>query len=167
MLFRSLGDAMVRDLDRQYCHTPAGDAALRALAAKMGAGVAVRSVEVADFPLVNAITLPGGRIIIFDGLLQQAQSADEVAGVLGHEMGHVEHRDTLKAMIRQMGLKVVMGGFDGKVGNYVNGVLNLSYSRSAESEADQASVVSLKRANINPSDTAAFFTRLEIGRAHV
>ncbi|WP_341873239.1 M48 family metalloprotease [Sphingobium fuliginis] len=54
--------------------------------------------------------MAGGRIILFDGLVQQAKSADEVAGVLGHELGHVRHRDTMTGLIRQLGLSVVLGG---------------------------------------------------------
>nr|WP_244309783.1 M48 family metalloprotease [Sphingobium fuliginis] len=43
-------------------------------------------------------------------MVQQAKSADEVAGVLGHELGHVRHRDTMTGLIRQLGLSVVLGG---------------------------------------------------------
>src|SRR5262249_27608717 len=41
----------------------------------------------------NAIALPGGRIYVFDGLIKRAETADEVAGVIAHEIGHVAHRD--------------------------------------------------------------------------
>src|SRR5215472_11612519 len=44
---------------------------------------------------VNAIALPGGRVYVFQGLLDKAQSADELAGVIAHEMGHVAHRDAV------------------------------------------------------------------------
>lgn len=45
--------------------------------------------------MVNAVTLPGGRIVIFSGLLKAATSPDEVAGALGHELGHVRHHDAV------------------------------------------------------------------------
>jgi predicted Zn-dependent protease len=44
-------------------------------------------------PVPNAFALPGGRIYLLNGLLQKAESADEIAGVIAHEMGHVSHRD--------------------------------------------------------------------------
>ena len=42
--------------------------------------------------MVNAVALPGGRIILFQGLIDKAKSADEVAGVLAHELGHLRRR---------------------------------------------------------------------------
>lgn len=155
-----LGDAMVGDFGGRICHTPEGTAALNRLAAKIDPDRTARTIEVANIPMVNAITLPGGRIILFDGLLQQAQSADEVAGVLGHEIGHVEHRDTMAALVRQLGLSVVLGGFNGNVGGYVNGLLSLSYGREAEATADKVSIGRMRAANISPADTAAFFDRV-------
>jgi Zn-dependent protease with chaperone function len=58
---------------------------------------------------VNAITLPGGRIYVFNGLLTQADSVDEVAGVLGHEIGHVAHRDGTKSVLETAGLSLLFG----------------------------------------------------------
>ena len=49
--------------------------------------------EVLASPVPNAFALPGGRIYLLNGLLQKAESADEIAGVIAHEMGHVSHRD--------------------------------------------------------------------------
>jgi hypothetical protein len=155
-----LGDAMVGDFGGRLCRTPQGTAALNRLTAKIDPGGTARTIDVANIPMVNAITLPGGRIIIFNGLLQQAASADEVAGVLGHEIGHVEHRDTVAALVRQLGLSVVLGGFNGNVGGYVNGLLSLSYGRDAEAAADKVSIGRMQAANISPADTAAFFDRM-------
>jgi Zn-dependent protease with chaperone function len=160
-----LGDAMIGDFGGRFCRTEPGRAALDRLVAELGAERAgVRSVEVANIPIVNAITLPGGRIIIFQGLLAQAGSADEVAGVLGHEIGHVRHRDTMAALIRQLGLSVVLGGMDGNVGGLVTGALSLSYGRDAESAADDYAIGALHGAAIAPDATAAFFDRLGGGK---
>ncbi|MFC3442602.1 M48 family metallopeptidase [Sphingobium rhizovicinum] len=155
-----MGDAMVGDFGGRFCHTPAGDAALHALVARIDPKGEARQVEIANIPIVNAVTLPGGRIILFDGLVQQAGSADEVAGVLGHELGHVRHRDTLTGLVRQMGLSVVLGGFGGNAGGYLNGVLSLSYGRDAESAADGVAIGQMQAAAISPAGTAAFFERM-------
>ncbi|QGP80051.1 M48 family metallopeptidase [Sphingobium sp. CAP-1] len=155
-----MGDAMVGDFGGRVCHTPAGDAALRALVRRVDPRGEAREVALANIPLVNAVTLPGGRIILFDGLVQQAGSADEVAGVLGHELGHVRHRDTMAGLVRQLGLSVVLGGFGGNGGSYLNGVLSLSYGRDAESAADAVAIDQMRDAAISPAGTAAFFARM-------
>lgn len=158
-----LGDAMVGDFGGRFCRTPEGVAALDKLIAKMDPEADARAVEIANIPMVNAIALPGGRIILFDGLLRKAASPGEVAGVLGHELGHVRHRDTLAGLLRQLGLSVVLGGFSGDVGGYVNGLLSLSYGRNAEARADAASIEAMKAANISPADTSEFFARMGKG----
>ena len=160
----ALGDAMVGDFGGRFCRTAEGRRALDRLGAELGRDAAgVRTVEVANIPIVNAITLPGGRVMLFQGLLDQARSADEVAGVLAHEIGHVRHRDTLAALIRQLGLSVVLGGFNGNVGGAVNSMLSLSYTREAESAADGYAIEALAKADIAPDATAAFFDRLGKG----
>ncbi|MFT3968259.1 MAG: M48 family metallopeptidase [Sphingobium sp.] len=160
-----LGDAMIGDFGGRFCRTPKGRAALDRLAAQLGAEQAgVRSVEVANIDMVNAVALPGGRVMIFNGLLEQAKSADEVAGVLAHEIGHVSHRDTMAALLRQLGLSVVLGGVDGNLGGVLNGALSLSYGRDAERAADGYAIAQLGRAAIAPDATAAFFDRLGHGK---
>ncbi len=160
-----LGDAMIGNLGGRFCRTAPGRAALDRLAAELGAKQAgVRAVEVANIPMVNAVALPGGRVMIFEGLLKQAKSADEVAGVLAHEIGHVRHRDTLAALIRQLGLSVLLGGMDGNVGGLVTGALSLSYGRDAERAADGYAIDALRSATISPDPTAAFFDRLGGGK---
>lgn len=160
----ALGDAMVGDFGGRFCRTDKGRAALDRLADELGAGEGgVRSIEVADIPMVNAVALPGGRIILFEGLLKQAGSSDEVAGVLAHEIGHVRHRDTIAALLRQLGLSVVLGGVDGNVAGAINGLLSMTYSRDAERAADAYAIDRLARAAISPDATAAFFDRLSGG----
>ncbi len=160
-----LGDAMDGDMGENVCRTAPGKAALDRLAGQLGAQAAgVRSVQVVDVPIVNAVTLPGGRILIFDELLRQARSGDEVAGVLAHEIGHVSHRDTLAALLRQLGLSVLLGGADGNIGGLVSGALSLSYGRDAERAADGFAIDALHTARISPAPTAAFFDRLGGGK---
>jgi len=155
-----LGDAMVGDFGGRLCETPASRAALEKLRRQLGPDVPIRSIAIANIGMVNAVALPGGRILLFNDLLSEAKSPDELAGVLAHEIGHVRHRDTMAALVRQLGLSVVLGGFDGQVGGAVNGLLAMSYSRDAERAADGYSIAALRAANISPLPTAAFFDRL-------
>jgi beta-barrel assembly-enhancing protease len=156
----SLGDALVGDFGGRFCHTPAGDAALQKLVASLDAAPQDLRVEVANIDMLNAVALPGGNVILFDGLLKQARSPDEVAGVLAHEIGHVRERHVMQALLRQMGLAVVLGGVDGNSGAMVNNMLAMSYSRDAEAEADAYAMQALGSANISPVGTASFFDRL-------
>lgn len=156
----SLGDALVGDFGGRFCHAPAGDAALQKLVASLDAAPQDLRVEVANIDMLNAVALPGGNVILFDGLLKQARSPDEVAGVLAHEIGHVRERHVMQALLRQMGLAVVLGGVDGNSGAMVNNMLAMSYSRDAEAEADAYAMQALGSANISPVGTASFFDRL-------
>ena len=157
---RGLGEAMVGDFGRRGCESPAGVEALDALVKRIDPNDPGLEVHVINLDMVNAVTLPGGRIVIFNGLLKQAANPDEVAGVLGHELGHVRHHDTTEALIRQLGLSVLLGGFEGHVGGYTNALLATAYSRRAEANADRYSIDTLRDANISPVPTAGFFRRL-------
>ena len=157
---QKLGDAMVGDLGGRFCKGPGGEAALAALVRRIDPGGRAVDVHVVHIAMVNAVTLPGGKILVFDGLLKQANSADELAGVIGHELGHVRHGDVMQALVRQAGLSVLLGGFGGNMGGNLNTMLSASYSRGAESAADDYAIYALKHAQISPHDTAGFFTRL-------
>ena len=157
---QKLGDALVGDFGGRFCHTPAGSAALKKLVASLDTNPQDLRVEVAKINMINAVALPGGNVILFDGLVTQAKSPDEVAGVLAHEIGHVREKHVMQALLRQMGLAVVLGGIDGNSGALVNNVLSMSYSRKSEAEADAHSMKALGNANISPVGTASFFDRL-------
>lgn len=157
---QSIGDALVGDFGGRFCHTPAGTAALKKLTASLDDNPGDLQVEIAKIDMINAVALPGGKVILFDGLVKQARSPDEVAGVLAHEIGHVRKKHVMQALLRQMGLAVVLGGVDGNSGAVVNNMLAMSYSRSAEAEADAHSMKVLGKASISPVGTASFFNRL-------
>jgi hypothetical protein len=157
---RSLGDALVGDFGGRFCDTKAGKAALAKLTGSLDDNPKDLQVEVANIGMLNAVALPGGKVLLFQGLLDQAKSPDEVAGVLAHEIGHVREHHVMQGMLRQMGLAVVLGGFDGSGGGTLNSMLSTTYTRDAEREADDHSMAALKKANISPVPTAAFFDRL-------
>ncbi|NJM50023.1 MAG: M48 family metallopeptidase [Sphingomonadales bacterium] len=153
---QQLGDALVGDFGGRFCDTPKGKKALAKMAAQMDGDVSDIEVQVANIDMLNAVALPGGKVIIFNGLLQDTPSADAVAGVLAHEIGHVRKRHVMQSLIRQMGLSVLMGGMDGNVGGTLNGILSMGYSRAAESEADKHAIEVLAKSNISPIPTADF-----------
>ena len=97
-------------------------------------------------PEANAIALPGGNIYVFQGLIDKAQTADEVAGVIAHEIGHVVNRDGTRAILQASGLSLVFGML---LGDFVGGgamvfaaesLLKSAYSRDKEAAADTYAV---------------------------
>ncbi len=158
---RRAGDAVIGDMGNTLCHTPAGDAALQRLAAKIDPERPLTRVDIANIDMVNAVALPGGRVVVFDGLVQEAESADELAGVVAHEIGHVRERHVMQALLRQFGLSILLGGINSDLGSGIFGIASTSYTRSAEREADDYARKRLAAADISPLGAAAFFKRLK------
>src|SRR5207248_8127416 len=104
----------------------------------------------------NAYALPGGRVYMLNGLLMKAKTPDEVAGVLAHELGHVQHRDGLRRIIQTGGTSFLFGLLFGDVmgGGAVifaaRSVLNASYSRDAERAADAFAVETMHKLGRSP-----------------
>jgi len=156
---RRMGDAMVGDFGHRICHTRAGDAALATLAAKLDPGGEPIRVGVANVPIVNAVALPGGQVLLFNGLVQGTKDPDEIAAVLAHEIGHVRKRHVMTALLRQFGVSILTAGAGTGLGNQAFGIAELGYSREAESEADEFARARMARAHISPEGGARFFER--------
>ncbi len=69
-------------------------------------------------PEANAIALPGGHIYVFQGLIDKAETPDELAGVIAHEIGHVAHRDGTRSVLQAAGLSFLFGML---LGDFVGG----------------------------------------------
>src|SRR6185369_3292816 len=90
----------------------AGPAAFSSLvSAVRGAAGMDTSVETAVLlnPIPNAFALPGGKVYLFSGLLAKAENAEEIAGILAHEMGNVKHRDNIRNLIYNGGTSFLIG----------------------------------------------------------
>jgi Zn-dependent protease with chaperone function len=117
------------------------DKIVRRLEAAAALPFALRT-EVVRRDEANAIALPGGQVYVFRGLIDKAANADEIAGVIAHEIGHVVHRDGTKALLQGAGLSFLFGML---LGDFVGGgavviaaktILQSSYTREAETAAD-------------------------------
>ena len=115
----------------------------------------------ADPQTVNAFALPGGQVFITFGLLRLLDTEDEVAGVLGHEIGHVVGRHSneqmAKAQLSQglVNAVVMAGGSDygmtaGQIAQFVTQLKTTAYGRDDELESDQLGVRFMKRAGYDP-----------------
>jgi hypothetical protein len=167
---KNFGDSLVGDFGGRYCAGEGGQAALDKLALKLSPGAKSMKFRVVSAGVVNAAAFPGGNILIFDELLKESDGPDELAGVLAHEIAHVEERHTTETMIRQLGIGIFVAGFGGTTGSSIESLLAASYSRGAEDEADREAIEALSGANVSPLGTAGFFERLakqesSLGRA--
>ena len=125
--------------------------------------------EVLDDPEVNAFAAPGGKIFLTRGILSFIGSEAELAGVLGHEAGHVTARHTARQITRQQlfGIGLIAGAvFSTSVAKNLGaiqqglGLLFLSYSRGDETQADELGFRYLRRLNYDPREMANTFGTL-------
>jgi Zn-dependent protease with chaperone function len=130
------------------------------------------SFKVVDSPEINAFALPGGFIYLNRGLIEAAESQNELAGVLGHEIGHVVARhgadQAARAGLVQTGLGVLGGllgrGTAASIGQtaaqmVAKGVF-MKFSREAERQADQLGARMLYDASLQPRGMVSFFEKL-------
>ncbi|WP_234992105.1 M48 family metallopeptidase [Roseisalinus antarcticus] len=175
---KALGDATLHQVRQalsedfdplRICDAPGGQAALESIGTRLAAGANLPvplTVHVLDHELVNAFALPGGYIVFFDGLLQEAGGPEEVAAVFAHEMGHVENRDPTRIALRSAGsigvLGLLLGDFAGGalVLFLTNQLIQADYTREAEAGADTYAHALLLKAGMPPEGIATFFERL-------
>lgn len=123
---------------------------------------------VVDSRDVNAFALPGGFIYVNRGLIERADRLDHLAGVLGHEIGHVVERHSVEQLQKSTGTSVglmllcmltsICEGAVGQIAvNVAGSALLARYSRSDEAEADSQAVVNVINAGISPHGIPEFF----------
>lgn len=126
---------------------------------------------IVDSKEVNAFAIPGGFVYINRGLIERADQMDEVAGVLGHEIGHVVRRHTVKQMqqMQKANIGVTLGciltsicnsGLGQTAINVAGGALFAKFSRSDEKEADDVGFDNVVRAGISPEGMVSMFQKL-------
>jgi Zn-dependent protease with chaperone function len=163
-----LGDLALAQSRLQMQLAESGPAveAIRAIGEPLTAGSPHRyRWFVADQPDLNAFAAPGGVVVVYAGLLRSADSAEEIAGVLAHEIAHAELRHSLKTMVKGMGLRalvaVALGDFSGTaLAEAAKNLTELGFSRDAEREADRDGLRRLVAARIDPGGMVRFFEKL-------
>lgn len=116
---------------------------------------------------LNAFALPGGIVVINSGLIARADSASELLGVVAHEISHVSARHGVRNIISTAGIalaaQLVIGDASGLIATMAGAapiLLNQSYSRDFEREADSKGVDLLQRARIDPRGMESFFKKM-------
>jgi Zn-dependent protease with chaperone function len=138
----------------RICGNPSGQAAFVKLVAVVSRAAELDTplrTGVLSSPIPNAFALPGGTVYLFDGLLAKAENPDEIAGVLGHELGHLKHRDATRNLIYNGGTSFLIGLLFGDItgsGALIfasRSLVSASYSREAEQNADTFSIDAMHR----------------------
>jgi predicted Zn-dependent protease len=149
------------------CDTPEARSALQALHERLDPDRSVAAdIRIVNLKVANAFALPGGMVLLTRGLVEQATSAEEIAGVLAHELAHVWHRHVLADLIQNTFMSgvwaVTVGDYSGLLvvdPRTVEHFIALRQSRGAEAEADRTGLQMLARARISAESLAAFLER--------
>jgi predicted Zn-dependent protease len=123
---------------------------------------------IVNSPEVNAFAVPGGYIYVNRGLIERARNLSELAGVLGHEIGHVVERHTIKQMQQEQGAQVgvtlgcvLLNACSSEIAqagiNVAGGALFAKFSRDDEAQADEVGIANVVRAGISPKGIPEMF----------
>ncbi len=170
---RQLGRNAAQDVLGRYavCSDPRLNEFIHKLARRLESGMPPNGYQfrfkVIQVDSVNAFALPGGYVFIHTGLLEKADSAGEVAGVLAHEVQHVLLRHGTKRVVRKMGLflalRLLFGGAGDMGGFLAQGAASLAslkYDRGEETEADMEGLKLLYKAHLDPEGMPRFFKKM-------
>jgi Zn-dependent protease with chaperone function len=170
---RRIGDVAEKQIKTLFggrvCDAAAGQAAfaklVHTLRQSAGMDTAVEAAVLAT-PVPNAFALPGGKVYVFDGLLAKANSADEIAGILAHELGHLRHRDAMRNLIYNGGTSFLIGLLFGDItgsGALIfasRSLVTASYSREAEQNADGFAIEMMTKLGRSPKPMGQLLLRV-------
>lgn len=175
----TMGTQLLTLLDRHQLRPSRRDPAERARITRQFAAAAERvapgvpyRVEFRDTakPSVNAMAIPGGTIVILDGLIDFAESDDAVLGVLGHELGHVVHKHSARQLVQSVGMgslaALMWGDFSGLAANVPVVLGMLHHSRAFEQEADEFALDFLRAGGISAAGLLEFFIMVSDTERH-
>jgi beta-barrel assembly-enhancing protease len=120
--------------------------------------------RVINDPQVNAFTIPGGNIFIYSGLIKHAETPEELAAVLAHEIGHAENRHVVSRLGKELGLTVLFTAVSGGNGEVFQAIykqiVSTYFDREQEIESDDFAFDLLVKSKIDPIALSNFFSRL-------
>ncbi len=166
-----LGETVYGELaaDKDECHGK-GLAAINDLANELARAAGYPhevTVHIIEGGPVNAFTLPGGILVFYSDLFEQAKNSSQVAGVLAHEIGHVVHHHPVKGIVRAYGLdllaKLVSGGYSDLMNTLTSGgniLLAMRNGRAFEREADATGVALLEKLGLRADGISGFFEQM-------
>lgn len=122
------------------------------------------TLHVVNNPEINAFALPGKIIVVNTGLLNNCKSETELAGVLAHEIAHIQKNHIMQNLVKEFGLSLLISittnGNNETIQQTLKTITSTAYDRSLETEADFSAADYLIKAKINPEGFANFLYRL-------
>jgi predicted Zn-dependent protease len=145
-------------LEGTVVENPAVTGAFAAMLDRLGAGLDELPLEpeviVVDSPVVNAAALPGAVVVVYAGIVRTLETPEQMAAVLAHELVHVENRDAVTSLARDLGIAVIIsavsGGNESAAQSVLRSAIDLKYTRAAEDRADRRCLELLDAAGIDP-----------------
>jgi predicted Zn-dependent protease len=171
-----LGTQLARDVESQVRLN--NDAAVNAYVRQVGERIVRQAAppfnqlpwtfHVVQDASINAFAIPGGHVYVNTGLIENADNASELAGVMAHEISHVLARHSTEQLSRQYGLSVIASAVLGQnpgqlsqiAAQIVAGGALARFSRDAEREADNIGIQAMAAAGYNPEGMATMFEEL-------
>lgn len=173
-----LGESVAAQVEAEYgvWNNQAAQARIDRLAARLTPH-SVRSdinyeFKLLDSPVVNAMAVPGGKIYVTRGLYERYQNDEQLLFVMGHEMGHIEHRHSIRQLGKQALIDIAIrltldpgdnSEFMARIGEQI---LNNRISQSDEHESDHAGQAHLIQMGINPWQAVRAMEILAEGHSH-
>jgi predicted Zn-dependent protease len=171
-----LGNQLSQDIEKQVRLN--NDPAINAYVRNMGQKIVQQAAppfnqlpwtfHVVQDDAINAFAIPGGHVYVNTGLIENADNASELAGVMAHEISHVLARHSTEQLSRQYGLSVIAGAVLGQnpgqlsqiAAQIIAGGALARFSRDAEREADKIGIQAMAAAGYNPNGMASMFEEL-------
>ena len=124
------------------------------------------NVHVVENNEINAFAMPGRHLVVHTGLIDFADHEDEIAGVIAHEIAHIESGHVVKKLGKEIGLSILMNLTLGDIGgevvrNALSTITSTAYDRSLEKEADLKAVDYMIAAKMKPTYLASFLEKLD------
>ncbi len=166
---KKLGDLFSQSFKNDEIEKPAATEALDKIVGRLcegnGLDRSALKIHLVRQKEGNAFALPDGHLIVYSGLISECQNESELAGVLGHEIAHIEKNHVMKRLVNEFGLSFLISiAMGGKVGEATSEAVkylsSTAYGRELETEADLASVDYMLKARIDPQPFANFLYRL-------
>jgi predicted Zn-dependent protease len=174
-LGKFITDAIEKDPSVKLVHNPTLDSAMAIVKSRLVNGIGSTEydyhIRVIESPTVNAFTIPGGNIYVYSGLIDFCETPEELAAVIGHEMGHAEKRHVVSRLVKELGVAIlfsVIGGGDGAmISEIFRTSVSTVFDREQEKEADDYSFVLMEKSKLSPKSMASFMRRLREKYANV
>lgn len=167
---RQLGDALYSELRAQevICKDSILFSGILNIIQRLDSDLSVQKnpivLHIHDSEELNAYALPGGHIIVNAEMIRFCQSPEELAGVIAHELGHVEHRHGVNRLIQQFGMTIILAIATGTESSALQdaamSLINNYFSREDETQADDFAMQQLVDSHIDPMCMSTVFTRM-------